>query len=175
MADKLEVGDRAPNFELPAVYGYKAGATSPSAEEGVTVKLKEFEGNKWVVLDFYLFDASPEDTRSMVCFNEWNRKFRTKEVELLGISWNGVQAHRQFIEIYQLGFTLLADEHKKTTDLYGVTEEVDDLGQMVKRTHRTTFVIDKTGMIRAIWDNIDDLREHPKDVWEFIQKEKGGK
>jgi len=86
MADKLEVGDRAPNFELPAVYGYKAGATSPSAEEGVTVKLKEYEGKKWVILAFYVFDASPEDTRSMVCFNEWNRKFRTKEVELLGIS-----------------------------------------------------------------------------------------
>ena len=40
MADKLEVGDRAPNFELPAVYGYKPGATSPSAEEGVVIKLK---------------------------------------------------------------------------------------------------------------------------------------
>jgi peroxiredoxin Q/BCP len=120
-----------------------------------------------------VFDSSPEDTRSLVCFNEWNRKFRTKEVELLGISWNGVQSHRQFIEIYQLGFTLLADEYKKTTDLYGLTEEVDDLGQMVKRIHRTTFVIDKTGMIRGIWDNIEDLREHPREVWEFIQKEKG--
>lgn len=175
MADKLEVGDRAPNFELPAVYGYKAGATSPSAEEGVIIKLKEFEDKKWVILAFYVFDASPEDTRAMVCFNEWNRKFRTKEVELLGISWNGLQSHRQFIEIYQLGFTLLADEYKKVSDLYGVTEEVDDLGQMVKRIHRTTFVIDKTGMIRAIWDNIEDLRDHPKEVWEFIQKEKGGK
>ena len=69
MADKLEVGDRAPNFELPAVYGYKAGATSPSAEEGVIIKLKELEGKKWVILAFYVFDSSPEDTRSMVCFN----------------------------------------------------------------------------------------------------------
>jgi peroxiredoxin Q/BCP len=30
-------------------------------------------------------------------------------------------------------------------------------------------------MIRAVWDNIEDLREHPREVWEFIQKEKGGK
>lgn len=173
MADKLEVGDRAPNFELPAVYGYKAGATSPSAEQDVVVKLKDFEGKKWVVLAFYLFDASPEDTKAMVCFNEWNRKFRTKEVELLACSWNGVNSHRQFIEVYQMGFTLLADEHKKVTEQYGVIEEIDDLGQMVKRVHRTTFIIDKTGMIRAIWDNIEDLREHPKDVWERILKEKG--
>ena len=47
------------------------------------------------------------------------------------------------------------------------------MGQMVKRIHRTTFVIDKTGMIRRIWDNIEDLREHPREVWELIQKEKG--
>jgi len=139
----------------------------------VVIKLKELEGKNWVILAFYVFDASPEDTRSMVCFNEWNRKFRTKEVELLGVSWNGLQSHRQFTEIYQLGFTLMADEHKKVSDLYGVIEEVDDLGQMVKRIHRTTFVIDKTGMIRGIWNDIEDLREHPREVWEFIQKEKG--
>ena len=39
----LEVGDRAPGFDLPAVYGYKAGETSPSAEEKVMVKLKDFK------------------------------------------------------------------------------------------------------------------------------------
>ena len=43
MSDLLEVGDRAPNFELPAVYGYKAGETSPSAEEKVLISLKEFQ------------------------------------------------------------------------------------------------------------------------------------
>ncbi|MCF8721149.1 peroxiredoxin family protein [Nitrospina gracilis] len=172
MADKLEVGDRAPNFELPAVYGYKAGATSPSAEEGVTIKLKDFEGKQWVILVFYTFDASPEDTRLMVSLNGYNRKFQTKEVEMMGVSWNGVQSHRQFIEVYQLGFTLLSDEKKEMTQKYGVVYEEDDMGQMVKKIRRSTFVIDKTGMIRAIWDDIEDLREHPKDVWAFIQKEK---
>ena len=108
----------------------------------------------------------------MVGFNEWNRKFKTREVEVLGCSWNGVNAHQQFIEVFQFGFTLLADEYKKTTELYGVIKEEDDLGQMVKYTERTTFVIDKTGMIRAIWRNIEDLRDHSAAVWEFIQKEK---
>jgi len=172
MSELLEVGDRAPHFELPAVYGYKAGATSPSAEEKVAVSLKEFQDKKWVVLSFYRQDSSPEDTRLMVTFNEWNRKFRTREVELLGCSWNGVNSHQQFIEVYQLGFTLLADEYKKITDLYGVVREEDDLGQMVKYVERTTFVIDKTGMVRGVWTNIEDLREHPREVWDFIQKEK---
>ena len=172
MPDQLEVGDRAPSFDLPAVYGYKAGATSPSAEEKVMIKLKDFEDKKWVVLAFYTQDSSPEDTRLMVGFNEWNRKFKTREVEVLGCSWNGINAHQQFIEVFQFGFTLLADEYKKTTELYGVIKEVDDLGEMVKVIDRTTFVIDKTGMIRGIWRNIEDLRDHPKDIWEFIQKEK---
>jgi peroxiredoxin Q/BCP len=43
---------------------------------------------------------------------------------------------------------------------------------MVKFTERATFVIDKTGMIRAVWRDIDDLRGHSATVWEFIQKEK---
>lgn len=172
MPDVLEVGDRAPEFDLPAVYGYKAGATSPSAEEKVHIKLKDFEDKKWVVLVFYAVDSSPEDTRLMIGFNEWNRKFKTREVEVLGCSWNGVNAHQQFIEVYQLGFTLLADEYKKATELYGVIKEVDDLGTMVKQIERTTFVIDKTGMIRGVWRNIEDLREHPREIWECIQKEK---
>ena len=108
----------------------------------------------------------------MVSFNEWNRKFKTREVELLGCSWNGLNSHQQFIEVYQLGFTLLADEYKKFTDLYGVVKEEDDLGQMVKFIERTTFVIDKTGMVRGVWTNIEDLREHPNEIWGFIQKEK---
>ena len=173
MAQKLEVGDRAPAFELPAVYGYKAGATSPSAEEGVVIKLKEFEGKKWVILSFYQFDSSPEDTRLVVSLNGYVRKYQKKEVELLGVSWNGVQSHRQFIEVYQLGYTLLADEHKVMTEKYGVIYEEDDMGQMVKRIRRCTILIDKTGMVRAIWDNIEDMRGHPLEIWEFIMKEKG--
>lgn len=172
MSDLLEVGDRAPNFELPAVYGYKAGADSPSAEEKVRVSLKQFLDKKWVVLAFYVFDSSPEDTRLMVGFNEWNRKFKTREVELMGCSWNGVNAHQQFIEVYQLGFTLLADEHKEVTPKYGVIKEEDDLGQKVKKIERSTFVIDKTGMIRGVWRNITELRDHPREVWDFIAKEK---
>ena len=49
---------------------------------------------------------------------------------------------------------------------------IEDLGEMVKYIERATFVIDKTGMIRAIWRNPEDLREHPASIWEFIQKEK---
>jgi peroxiredoxin Q/BCP len=67
---------------------------------------------------------------------------------------------------------LLADEYKKVTDLYGVIKEEDDLGQMVKVIERSTFLIDKTGMIRAVWRNIEDFREHPREVWDVIQKEK---
>lgn len=172
MSNFLEIGDRAPNFDLPAVYGYKAGATSPSAEEKVTVRLKDFQDKKWVVLNFYKQDSSPEDTRLMVGFNEWNRKLKTREVELLACSWNGVNSHQQFIEVYQLGFTLIADEHKKFTDLYGVVREEDDLGKKVKVIERSTFVIDKTGMIRGVWRNIADLRNHAKEIWDFIDKEK---
>jgi len=172
MSDALEVGDRAPGFELPAVYGYKAGEKSPSAEEKVKIKLKDFLDKKWVVLCFYAQDSSPEDTRLMIGFNEWNRKFKKRDVEVMGCSWNGVNSHQQFIEVYQLGFTLLADEYKKTTELYGVIKEVDDLGTMTKVIDRTTFVIDKTGMIRGVWRNLEDLRNHPSEIWDFIQKEK---
>ncbi len=172
MPDLLEVGDRAPNFELPAVYGYKAGAKSPSAEEKVRISLKDFQDKRWVVLCFYVFDSSPEDTRLMVGFNEWNRRFKTREVEILGCSWNGVNSHQQFIEVYQLGFTLLADEYKDATEKYGVIVEEEDLGQMVKKVQRSTFIIDKTGMIRAVWRDIEDLRNHAKEVWDFIKAEK---
>ena len=172
MSNLLENGDRAPNFELPAVYGYKAGETSPSAEEKVLISLKEFQDKRWVVLCFYRQDSSPEDTRLMVGLNEWNRRFKTREVELLGCSWNGVNSHQQFIEVFQLGFTLLADEHRKITELYGVIQDLDEHGETVRGIQRSSFVIDKTGMIRKIWRNIEDLRGHAKEIWDFIKAEK---
>ena len=172
MTDLLEEGDRAPNFDLPAVYGYKAGETSPSAEEKVTIRLKDFEDKKWVVLCLYRQDSSPEDTRLMVGLNEWNRKLKTREVEALGCSWNGINSHQQFIEVYQLGFTLLADEYKKVTEQYGVIGDVEEYGETIRAVQRSTFIIDKTGMIRKIWRNIDDLRGHAKEIWDFIKAEK---
>tara|TARA_B100000686_G_scaffold213738_1_gene220721 strand:- start:1756 stop:2277 length:522 start_codon:yes stop_codon:yes gene_type:complete len=168
----LEEGDRAPNFELPAVYGYKAGETSPSAEEKVLISLKDFQDKRWVVLSFYRQDSSPEDTRLMVGLNEWNRKLKTREVELLGCSWNGVNSHQQFIEVFQLGFTLIADEHKKVTEQYGVVQDIDEHGDIIRTVERSTFIIDKTGMIRKIWRNIEDLRGHAKEIWSYIKAEK---
>ncbi len=43
------------------------------------------------------------------------------------------------------------------------------MGEIIERS---TFLINKTGMIRAVWRNIEDFREHPREVWDVIQKEK---
>ena len=172
MSDLLEVGDRAPNFELPAIYGYKQGYTSPSAEQNVKISLKDFQDKSWVALVFYKYDSTPEDTRLMVGINEGLRRFKTREVEVMGCSWNGLNSHQQFIEVYQFGLTLLADEYKEVTEKYGVIKEEDDMGKMVKYIERSCIVIDKTGSIRGIWRGIEDLRGFGKELWEFVKTEK---
>ena len=49
---------------------------------------------------------------------------------------------------------------------------VNKQGIIGKKIFPKKIFIDKTGMIRAIWRNPEDLRDHPADIWEFIQKEK---
>ena len=85
MPDELEVGDRAPNFELPACYGYKAGASSPSAEEKVKVSLKDFEDKKWVVLDL---DTS-EGMKQAAFYDAWAGHGWRKVSGILTPTWTG--------------------------------------------------------------------------------------
>jgi peroxiredoxin Q/BCP len=81
-------------------------------------------------------------------------EFESAETVVLGVSTDTVESHEKFVEKYELTFPLLADEDHAVAEKYGVWVEKNLYGKKSMGIARTTFLIDKTGKIAAIWPKV---------------------
>jgi peroxiredoxin Q/BCP len=121
------VGDKAPDFALPAT-------------GGSTVALSDFVG-KAVVLVFYPGDDTPVCTKQLNSYNRDLEEFDNLNAQVLGISAQGVESHETFSSKHGLKFPLLADTDKTVAGLYGT---LGPLGF----ARRSVFIVDGNGTIR---------------------------
>ncbi len=135
----VEIGDEAPDFELPD-------------QHGTPVKLSSFRGAKNVVLVFYPLAFSPVCSGELCALREDFPEVTTRDdVELLTISVDSLFAHRVWAEQENFQFSLLADfwPHGAVARQYGVFDEARGLAI------RGTFVIDKEGVVR--WSVVNPI------------------
>lgn len=140
MATELEIGDKAPAFALPD-------------QSGEPVKLKDFIG-KQVVLYFYPKDSTPGCTKESCDFRDAITPIKKAGGVVLGVSFDGQKSHQKFIEKFALPFTLLCDEDKVAATAYGVYKEKSMYGKKYWGIERSTFVIDQTGKLKAIFRKV---------------------
>ena len=88
----LEVGIKAPDFELPD-------------QNGKIHRLSDYTGKK-VILYFYPRDNTPGCTKQACGFSERYPQFTEKGAVILGVSKDSVSSHKRFEEKYGLAFTL---------------------------------------------------------------------
>ena len=136
----LEVGQKAPSFTLSDV-------------NGKSISLSDFLGKK-VVVYFYPKDNTPGCTRQACAFAESYEAFKTKNVEVIGISRDSVASHVKFAEKYGLPFILLADPDRDAIEKYGVWQEKKMCGKVSMGVVRTTFIIDEKGNIAKIMPKV---------------------
>jgi peroxiredoxin Q/BCP len=140
---KLDVGDPAPDFELPGT-------------GGKTYRLSDYRGRK-LVLAFYPGDFTAVCTRQFCSYRDQSDKLDGLGADVLGISPQSVESHERFTEEKRLNVPLLADEDKSVARAYGVAA-----GPMVRRA---IFVIDEEGIVRhrkvalagLTYESVDDL------------------
>ena len=137
----LQVGDKAPDFELPA---------HPKGK----IALKQYLGKKNVVLYFYPRDNTPGCTQEACDFRDNIETFDDGKTVVLGVSTDGVDSHGKFAEKFELPFPLLADEGNKVAEKYGVWVEKNNYGKKYMGMQRATFLIDKKGKIAAVWPKV---------------------
>ncbi|MEK7286767.1 MAG: peroxiredoxin [Nitrospirota bacterium] len=130
MADELTEGMQAPDFTL-------------SSNDGREISLSDYKGKKNVILYFYPKDDTPGCTKEACTFRDDIEKFKNADTEILGVSTDNVKSHQKFVDKFQLNFTLLADDKKELARKYDV------LG-LTGSAKRSTFLIDKNGVIRKI-------------------------
>jgi peroxiredoxin Q/BCP len=144
----LKEGDKAPDFTL-------------QSDDGKNISLSDFAGKSNVILYFYPKDRTPGCTKEACNFRDNMEKFRELGAIVLGVSVDDVDSHKSFKEKENLNFTLLADPDKTVTEKYGVLN-------MIGIASRVTFVIDKQGIIRKIYEKVDPA-ENYKELLDFLK------
>lgn len=151
----LSEGTRAPDFTLPAT-------------GGKTISLSDYKGKKNVVLYFYPKDDTPGCTKEACFFRDVHAEFEQAGAEILGVSIDSMKSHEKFAAKYNLLFPLLSDEDKAISNAYGVFKEKSMYGKTFLGVERTTFAIDKEGIIRKVWPKVK-VEGHIDEVLEFVR------
>jgi peroxiredoxin len=127
----VEIGDEAPDFELPD-------------QHGTPVKLSSFRGSKNVVLVFYPLAFSSVCSGELCGMRDEFPEAGGDDVELITVSVDSFFTHRAWADAENFQFSLLADfwPHGEVAKAYGVFDS--DRGVAI----RGTFVIDKEGIVR---------------------------
>lgn len=142
MRKSVKIGDLAPNFRL-------------LSQTGQTVELKDFIGVSPVVLFFYPKDNTTLCTKEVCHFRDnFEGLKKINNAEVIGISSDSVDSHKQFSEANNLPFMLLSDPDEEVRELYGVPKTFGII------PGRVTYVIDKQGVIRHIFSSQLNYKRH---------------
>ncbi|MCB1513230.1 MAG: peroxiredoxin [Hyphomicrobiaceae bacterium] len=135
-----EIGDRAPDFNLPT-------------DGGQPLKLSKLKGRP-VVVFFYPKDDTSGCTAEAKAFTELSERFEAAGAHVVGMSPDSAASHAKFKDKHGLAVTLVADETKSTLESYGVWVEKSMYGRKYMGVERTTVLIDAKGRIARIWRKV---------------------
>jgi thioredoxin-dependent peroxiredoxin len=134
----LKVGEPAPAFD---VVGQQAGETR-------RLRLEDFRGKKNVVLYFYPRDFTPVCTKEACGFRDVYEELAGKDTEVIGVSVDDDASHARFAQKHAVTFPLVSDPNKALAREYQATSLLRD---WIGSTKRVTYVIDKRGVIVAVF------------------------
>jgi len=152
----LEPGQPAPEFELPDA-------------DMQTVDLSTFKGKKNVVLYFYPKDGTPGCTLVTTDFSDHEEQFVKHDCVVLGVSRDDCLTHADFAEKNGVTIALLSDPEGEVCRKYGVIQEKETEGVRHECLVRSTFVIDKKGVLRHVEYNVTP-RGHAAEVFDVIKR-----
>jgi len=147
----ITVGDQAPDFTLPK-------------QDGKPVSLRDLLEKRTVVLYFYPKDETPGCTAEACSFRDSYEDFTQAGAEVVGISSQSASSHHSFAQKNRLPFTLVADEEGKVRKLYGVPKSLGVL------PGRVTYVIDRKGVVRHVFNSQLGFSKHAKEALEVIKR-----
>ena len=154
-ANKVKIGGKVPEFSLPST-GNK------------NVRLSGLKG-KNIIIYFYPKDATPGCTIEGQNFRDNIRKFSLCNAIVLGVSRDKITSHEKFKKNQKFPFDLLSDEDEKICKMFDVIKEKNMYGRKVIGIERSTFLIDKKGILRNEWRKVK-VKEHVNDVLQILEK-----
>ena len=152
--NNMEEGEKAPNFEL-------------NADDGSLICLDSFKEKKNIVLCFYptnhLFACPSKKVFKMAkSVISAHQEILSTDSVLFAISIDTVEAQKRFVDEYNIPYRHLSDPTKGTCKNYASLN-------IVELAKRSTCIVDKKGIIRKIFRNID-VENHGKEILEFLKQ-----
>ncbi|MAU24719.1 thioredoxin-dependent thiol peroxidase [Chloroflexi bacterium] len=149
----LSEGSKVPDFNL-------------IDQNGENITLNSLSG-KPAVLYFYPKDETPGCTVEACEFRDIYAEFNKLDCNIYGISPDDENSHQKFIDNHSLPFTLLCDSDKKMIQDYGAWGEKNMYGKKSMGIIRSTFLIDKDGILLKQWRNVK-AKGHAEKVKEVL-------
>ena len=144
----------APDFELPAT-------------GGSSFRLADARGRA-VVLYFYPKDNTPGCTTEGQQFRDLHPQFSSLGCDVYGISRDSLKSHESFKSKMGFPFELLSDGDETACQLFGVIKMKNMYGRRVRGIERSTFVIDRNGVVRREWRGVK-VPGHVQEVLDFVK------
>ena len=145
---------RVPDFSLPATGGPDFSLTA--------------QAGKVVVLYFYPKDSTPGCTSEAQQFRDLYPQFVAVDAVILGISRDSVKSHENFKAKQSLPFELGSDADEAVCNVFSVMKMKNMYGKQVRGVERSTFVIDRNGVLRREWRGVK-VPEHAEEVLAFVK------
>lgn len=136
----VAVDQPVPDFEAPATGGH-------------TVKLSDLEGQQ-VVIYFYPKDSTPGCTTQGQGFRDAHQAFTAANTQVFGISRDSLKSHENFKAKQAFTFELISDKEEVVCQVFDVIKLKKLYGKEYLGVDRSTFLIDKTGVLRQEWRGV---------------------
>ncbi len=151
----LKSGDAAPDFELPTA-------------DMSMLRLSDFAGKNNLVVYFYPKDDTPGCTMEAIEFSEIQDEFASLDTLVLGISTDSCISHGDFRDKYGLTVELVADVDGEACEVYDVIQIKSKNGVEMKGIQRSTFIIDKDGVVRHALYGVTP-KNHAREVLSLVK------
>ena len=141
----------APVFagETPAV-GSPAPGFKLQDQNGDWHDLEDYRG-QWLAIYFYPKNDTPGCTTEACNFRDNIYAFKAIGANVVGVSVDDVESHKEFADKYKLPFILLADVDGKMAESYGVLRD----WKLVQIAARQSFIVGPDGTVMKHYEDVD--------------------
>ena len=150
MAQALKSGDRAPLIAL-------------QDQNGVERRSDQLAG-KALVLFFYPKDDTPGCTMEACAFRDSYADLQALGAEVWGVSGDNASSHQRFADRHNLPYPMLVDQNNQLRKAFGVP------GVLGLLPGRVTYVIDASGVVRHVFNNLLDGPAHRREALDCLKR-----
>lgn len=148
----VKKGDIIPGFQL-------------KNQHGNLVRISEYVGKKNLVLFFYPKDDTPGCTREACSFRDHYEAFQDAGAEVIGISGQSVESHKNFAQKHRLTYQLLSDEGNKVRKLFGVPSDLFGL-----LPGRVTYIANQQGKVIYVFNSQMQVEKHVEEALNVLKE-----